>query len=217
MAADTDDDDLLFLVAIGAGLFIFYNYFRFATASDASGGGFVFSGTAPNTGSPLGEMMNVLVPMTVSPQGRAMIEQQEGRSAMPYGDAGGQSVGVGHFIQPGENFVFPLSNAEIDALYSSDLARVENAINANVRVALNQDQFDAIADWVFNVGVAAFLRSTLLRVLNTGDYAGAAAQFARWNQSQGAVNPALVARRQNEQQLFSMNTGTGTPTMGTIG
>lgn len=210
MASETDSDDILFLVAIGAGLAILLSYVRFATAADASGAGFAFSGTAPGTGSPLGEMMNVLVPMTVSPQGRAMIAAAEGRSAYPYGDANGQSVGIGHFIQPGENFVFPLSDAEIDQLFNADIAKVENSINAGVRVALNQDQFDALGDFVFNVGARAFETSTLLRLLNNGDYAGAADQFSRWNLSRGAVNPALVSRRQSEQQLFSMATGTAT-------
>ena len=71
-----------------------------------------------------------------------------------------------------------------------------------IRVPLSQNQVDAIACFVYNIGPAAFLKSTLLRVLNAGDYIGAAAQFLRWNKASGRVLPGLTTRRGEESELF---------------
>jgi lysozyme len=93
---------------------------------------------------------------------------------------------------------------EADALLRLRLARdFEPPVNASVKVPITQPQFDALISFVYNVGVGAFLRSTLLSKLNTGDYAGAAAEFPKWNKSAGRVQPGLILRRTLEQNWFS--------------
>jgi len=77
-----------------------------------------------------------------------------------------------------------------------------NCINNIVDVALNQNQFDALASWCFNVGVGNASGSTLIHVLNKGDYTGAADQFLVWNHCNGQVDPGLTRRRIAEHDLF---------------
>lgn len=84
-----------------------------------------------------------------------------------------------------------------------DIAWVVAAVNKNVSVQLNQNQFDAVGSLVFNIGASAFLKSTILRKLNQGDFAGAEREFARWNKQKGRVVPGLTTRRKKEAELFA--------------
>lgn len=138
---------------------------------------------------------------TTSDEGIAALQQREAFSPVPYVDAGGHSIGYGHFILPGESFD-RITEEEGAALLAKDLGPREAAVRANVHVPLTQNQFDALVSFVYNVGAGNFRSSTLLKLLNAGDYDGAAAEFAKWNKSQGKVLPALVARRADEQQQF---------------
>ena len=75
-------------------------------------------------------------------------------------------------------------------------------IDALVKVALTAKQRAAVALLIDNIGIGAFSKSTLLRMLNAGTYKGAAAQFDRWNRGGGRVLPGLVKRRAEERRLF---------------
>jgi lysozyme len=70
------------------------------------------------------------------------------------------------------------------------------------KVSLTQNEFDALVSFSYNVGVGALANSTLLRLLNSGDRLGAAAQFARWNKSKGIPLAGLSRRRAAEARLF---------------
>ena len=76
------------------------------------------------------------------------------------------------------------------------------AVNHYVAITLNQEEFDALVDLVFNIGATNFASSTLLRDLNAGDIAGAADQFERWDQCDGTVLAGLLRRRIAEKQEF---------------
>lgn len=146
-----------------------------------------------------GEIMNI------SDSGLNFIAGQEGFDPNPYPDAQGQSIAYGHYLLPGElgnTIIPPLTEAQGLDLLHSDAAIAENAVNSYVTVPLTQNQFDALCDFVYNEGVTHFANSTLLSLLNSGDYAGAAGQFSVWNISSGAVNPDLVSRRAAEQSTF---------------
>ncbi|RPI74763.1 MAG: lysozyme, partial [Desulfobacteraceae bacterium] len=67
---------------------------------------------------------------------------------------------------------------------------------------LSQNQFDSLVSLVYNIGAGAFERSTLLRLLNQGDYTGAANQFCLWNKAGGKILPGLIKRRCEETLLF---------------
>jgi lysozyme len=146
------------------------------------------------------------VTMQVSPNGIALTESMEGLSLTSYPDPGSGAepwtVGYGHTgqdVMPG----MTITQAQAQAFLQEDLARAAQAVNGLVHVVLNQNQFDALCDFVFNVGAGNFRSSTLLRLLNAGNYAGAANQFAVWNLSGGHILPGLVARRAAETALFN--------------
>ena len=84
-----------------------------------------------------------------------------------------------------------------------ELEEYQSYINEYVEVALSQHQFDALVSWVYNLGPANLKSSTLLKVLNSGDYEGVPAQIKRWNKAGGKVLKGLVRRREAEALLFA--------------
>lgn len=78
----------------------------------------------------------------------------------------------------------------------------EDAVSAAVKVPLNQNQFDALVSFTYNVGIGALKQSTALRLLNQGDYTGAADALTMWTKCNGKVLAGLVRRRKEERALF---------------
>lgn len=167
--------------------------------------------------------------MKISQNGRAIIEQFEGRRAQLYDDAigktikrardakGNPSIGVGHLVSRNDSRYdgVTLTDAEIDALLDADLADSERRINVIlVKAPLNQNQFDALVSFVFNVGpgkkgvkdgLFELKRggpSTLYRKLCSHDFSGAANEFIKWIYSGGVALDGLKARRTVEASLF---------------
>jgi lysozyme len=91
---------------------------------------------------------------------------------------------------------------EADAQAAIDVKSTEDCINFYVKVPLTQNQFDALVNLTYNIGENAFRKSTLLRKLNAGDYAGAAEQFMRWVYDNGKEVDGLKNRRRREKALF---------------
>lgn len=140
--------------------------------------------------------------MKTSLAGLRLIKKFEGLRLKAYiCPAGVLTIGYGStgaHVKPG----MVITAAEAEALLIKDLARFENAINRLVKVPLNQNQFDALASFIFNIGIGAFEKSTLLRLLNAKDYLKAADQFGRWTRGGGVVLEGLVRRRREEKNLF---------------
>jgi lysozyme len=138
----------------------------------------------------------------------ATIKQEEGFKATPYADPGGssatQSIGYGHQIQPGESYT-TITQAQADQLFAQDALNVSAAIMQAVTVPITQNQFDALFNWTYNVGIGAMQSSTLLQKLNQGDYAGAATEFNNWVKSAGNVNAVLQQREKQNTALFNTN------------
>ena len=78
-------------------------------------------------------------------------------------------------------------------------------INKVVKVPLNQNQFDALVSFAYNIGNGNFNWSTLLKKLNKSDYIGASNEFLKWNKSGGKELLGLTRRRKREQDLFKIN------------
>jgi lysozyme len=144
--------------------------------------------------------------MQVSANGVAFTQQFEGLSLTSYPDPGTGgapwTVGFGH-TGPDVTPEMTITQAQAVAFLQEDLTRAGQAVNGLVHVTLTQNQFDSLCDFVFNCGAGNFRSSTLLRLLNAGNYAGASAQFAVWNLAAGRVMPGLVRRRAAEQALFN--------------
>jgi lysozyme len=91
---------------------------------------------------------------------------------------------------------------DADDRLADDLRKFAIAVDHMVRVRLTEGQRSALISLAFNVGSVALKESTLLRLLNAGDYRGAGEQFLRWNKGGGRVLGGLVARRAAESELF---------------
>ena len=71
-----------------------------------------------------------------------------------------------------------------------------------VKVPLNQNQFDALVSWTYNLGPTNLKQSTMLKVLNEGNYDEVPEQIKRWNKARGQVLNGLVRRREAEAEMF---------------
>ena len=139
--------------------------------------------------------------MQISSAGLDLIKQFEGLYLKAYRcPAGVPTIGYGHTA--GVAMGQTITQQQADDYLRRDVRQFERAVARQVRVPLAQGQFDALVSFTFNLGEGALAQSTLLRLLNSGDYAGAAAQFERWNKAGGRVLPGLVRRRAAERALF---------------
>ena len=110
------------------------------------------------------------------------------------------TIGYGHTHTAKQGM--KITEAQAEELLRKDVAWAEEAVNKSVVVPLTQNQFDALVSFTFNVGAGAMDSSTLLRLLNSGDYNGAANQFLRWNKQKGVALKGLTKRREEERKLF---------------
>lgn len=139
--------------------------------------------------------------MKVSDNGRAFIRAREGVKLAAYQDGGGVwTIGYGHTRGVKQGQV--INHEQADEFLDSDLRQVESCISERVTVPLNQNQFDALVSFVFNVGRQAFSDSTLLKKLNEGNYRAAADQFTRWVYDNDKFVQGLYNRRVAERELF---------------
>ena len=141
--------------------------------------------------------------MTPSQSCIDLIKQFEGCVLMAYADIGGiLTIGYGH---TGSDVVAELEISQDDALnlLSQDLDRTAEGVSQLLTIDVNQNQFDALCDFAYNLGVSALAGSTLLRKLNAGDIAGAGSEFPKWDHDRGVVVTGLLKRRLAEQTLFN--------------
>src|SRR6187402_2641122 len=141
--------------------------------------------------------------MKLSRSGAGKLIGREGERLKAYKDTKGiWTVGVGDtdLDNDGVLDVTPttvLTQEQVLANFAEDVKWAEDAVNKGVKVALTQNQFDALVSFVFNVGASAFAKSTLLKVLNLGNYDEAAKQFDRWH-----TPPEIIGRRDGERDQF---------------
>ncbi len=137
----------------------------------------------------------------ISQAGIDLIKRWEGFRSNAYLCPGNVwTIGYGHTKNVSQGMC--ISKAQAEELLKSDLRYFEKAVREFVTVKLTQGQFDALVSFTFNVGVYAFKKSTLLRLVNQGDFLGAAKQFGRWVNANGKKLPGLVKRRAEEKSLF---------------
>ena len=93
------------------------------------------------------------------------------------------------------------SKEQCDAVLVRNLEKHGSGLLKCVTVPLNQNQFDALSSWTFNVGVGAACGSTLVKLLNQGQYTSACNQLPRWNRAGGKEVRGLTNRRMAERDL----------------
>lgn len=152
--------------------------------------------------------------MEISSKGLELITGFEGyHRALANGDAAAYlcpanipTIGWGTTFYPNEQAVRlgdVRTRAQCDSYKRYDLLKFSNAVKRLVKVPMTQGMFDALVSFAYNAGAYALETSTLLRLLNQGNYVGAATQFERWNKgSGGKVLAGLVRRRDAEEKLF---------------
>lgn len=139
--------------------------------------------------------------MKIGSKGLELIKHFEGCELEAYKcPAGVWTIGYGHIkgVQEG----MTITEMQAEEMLQSELIEYEGYINDLVEVELNQNQFDAMVSWVYNLGGGNLRASTLLKVLNAGNYAGVPEQMLRWNKAGGKVLEGLTRRRQAEADLF---------------
>ena len=140
--------------------------------------------------------------METSKTGLDLIKHFEGCELYAYKcPAGVWTIGYGHTkgVEPG----MQITEQDAEDMLKEELIEYESYINDLVTVGLNQNQFDAMVSGVYNLGAGNLKASTLLKVLNAGDYAGVPEQMLRWNKAGGKVLEGLTRRRQAEADLFA--------------
>ncbi|MEJ2387779.1 MAG: lysozyme [Chromatiaceae bacterium] len=155
--------------------------------------------------------------MHVGQRGRNLFKEWEGLVTHEYLDSGGApTIGIGHLLTRSERtsgkivirgqavrYRDGLTEQQCWDLLGEDLAGAEKTVNDAVTVPLNQNQFDALASFTFNVGAGAFRRSTLLKLLNQRKYNEVPGQLRRWVRDNGHVVQGLINRREKEIALWN--------------
>lgn len=139
--------------------------------------------------------------MKTSNKGKDLIKTHEELRLKAYLDGGGvPTVGWGH--TKGVKLGQTITQEQAETFLTEDLYEAEIGVSRGVSFGLAPHQFDALVSLVFNIGVPAFRKSTLLRKLNNGDIMGAANAFNHWVFDNGKRVKGLVNRRKKERSLF---------------
>jgi lysozyme len=140
--------------------------------------------------------------MQYSENGLLLTEGAEGIRFVAYLDSRGvPTIGYGHTA--GVKIGDICTQEQADEWLAQDVQTAVRDVNSLVIAPLTQGEFDALVDFVFNEGIGHFAASTMLTLLNAGDYAGAANQFDRWDLAGGQVVAGLLRRRNAEVAEFN--------------
>lgn len=147
------------------------------------------------------------VAMELNEAGIKLIQDFEGLMLETYlCGAGVPTIGWGHTSAAGAPMVTPgmkITEAEAREIFLRDVKQYSDGVRALLAVEVNDNQFSAMVSLAYNIGVAAFATSSVLRFVNDGQMEAAAASFALWNKAGGQVLRGLVRRRAAEAGLFN--------------
>ena len=139
--------------------------------------------------------------MKISLEGLALIKKFEGCKLEAYYCSGGVlTIGYGHTGGVKETDV--ITQEEAEKLLKGDVLKFEQYVSDNVKVELDQSQFDALVAWTFNLGPGNLKESTMLKKLNNGEYESIPFEMRRWNKAGGKTLDGLIRRRNAEALLF---------------
>ena len=143
--------------------------------------------------------------MEISQEGIALIKRFEGCKLQAYKcSAGVPTIGFGS--TRGVTMDMEISQDRAEALLLEDVSDFEEEVNKCVKVPLEQNQFDALVAWTFNLGGSNLRSSTMLKVLNNSEYEKVPSEMKRWNKvtvnGEKIVSDGLMRRREAESLLF---------------
>jgi lysozyme len=130
------------------------------------------------------------------------ISKHEGLRLEPYFCLGGRkTIGYGHAIKPNEKFEKITEREALELLGDDSLYALYGVLNTT-KVAINVNQSIALTSFVFNLGLKAYIASTLRQKLNRGEYFEASSEFIKWCYAGGKKVGGLLKRRLKERNLF---------------
>lgn len=139
--------------------------------------------------------------MDLSDEGAALLIEREGLRARAYQDIGGVwTIGIGHTAAAGPPIPKAGMVLTVDVIYKLFLKDIEEyvaAANKAITVPVTQCQFDACVSFCYNIGIAGFTGSSVVRCINQRDFSGAAQAFLNWNKP-----AAIIGRRNGEREQF---------------
>ena len=139
--------------------------------------------------------------MKISEDGLELIKKFEGCETTAYQDSVGVwTIGFGHTkgVEEGQT----CSTEDAESMLANEMDEYEGYINNMVKVDLQQHEFDALVAWVYNLGPTNLGESTMLKVLNGGQFDRVPEEMNRWTRAGGKILEGLVRRRQAESLMF---------------
>ena len=154
--------------------------------------------------------------MRISEEGKQLIRDFEGLRLSAYRDAVGVlTIGYGH--TRGVRLGQTITRGEAELLLSADLEPIERQLTADLgEDGVLQCQFDALCSFCFNLGIGAYMKSTLRKYVKAGRDDEADREFGKWVHAGGRVLPGLVRRRKAEAELYAQAGGVTVPFVGVI-
>src|SRR5574344_5424 len=136
-----------------------------------------------------------------------MIKMFEGFRAKPYKcPAGVPTIGYGStFYSNGKKVTLKdklITEQDATNLLTTVVTNFSSGVSKLLKIQVTQNQFDALVDFAYNVGIGNLKSSTLLKKVNAKNFSGAALEFIKWNKADGKVLPELTKRRTPEKDLF---------------
>lgn len=139
-----------------------------------------------------------------------LIKEFEGLRLDAYPDpaTGGEpiTIGYGTTAAAGVGIVpklgMRITSADAEEYLRRAVEKTATQIRHMIKVPVSDNEFGACLSFTYNLGPGNFAKSSILRLLNAGNKAGAAASFAKWNKANGVVMAGLVRRRAAETHLF---------------
>jgi len=147
---------------------------------------------------------------SVYDRGIDLTKTSEGFVSNLYNDAAGYcTIAYGHLLKRSNcdgteppHFLRGVTEPQGAELLIEDMAGAQVTVMTSVEADLTDGQYAALCDFVFNVGSRNFRSSTLLKVVNAGDFPSVPFQLRRWVFAGGREFPGLKTRRENEIELF---------------
>lgn len=144
--------------------------------------------------------------MKLNYAGEALIKRYEGLRTQAYRDeVGVWTIGYGHTAMAGAPEVTPgmrITRGQADAIFARDTASFADQVAALIKARLTDNQFSAVVSFAYNVGIAAFRKSSVLKAVNSSQFEAVPRRLNMWVMAGGKVLPGLVKRRAAEGALF---------------
>ena len=139
--------------------------------------------------------------LKTSQEGISLIKSFEGCELTAYRcSADVPTIGYGHTVGVSDGDT--CTQEEAETMLAEDLVEFEDYVKNYVEFELQQNEFDALVAWTYNLGPKNLSESTLLKELNAGNLEEVPRQMKRWNRAGGEVLDGLIRRREAESRLF---------------